>query len=353
MVLPKLDYTLESPEERKALVEQILQENPEVSDAYLEVLADYMILSMEKQERKEKKILTENRMATVNKRETSFEGLVAQLENGEDGIYSLMNDGRSVLFTPKIGITKEDLNEIPYLPQLKDAIDSWDAALKRTSGKDAFTIKKALIDMRKDQYVIKQAYRRPVIPAKITHCGITHVSIDDNSYLNENNEIVKQGITLMDPEVVSAILCNYSKLKEDSYDCFEGDIWYLLQAFEEICDAALKDFPLYLRLVECKIDGMQNSAIQDTLQVEFGIKHTPEYISSLWRKKIPKMIAAEAENKFLYHEFDIQELPMKKCTRCGQNKPAHNNFFSINNTSKDGWYSICKACRNQKSKKKE
>lgn len=353
MVLPKLDYTLESPEERKALVEQILQENPEVSDAYLEVLADYMILSMEKQERKEKKILTENRMATVNKRETSFEGLVAQLENGEDGIYSLMNDGRSVLFTPKIGITKEDLNEIPYLPQLKDAIDSWDAALKRTSGKDAFTIKKALIDMRKDQYVIKQAYRRPVIPAKITHCGITHVSIDDNSYLNENNEIVKQGITLMDPEVVSAILCNYSKLKEDSYDCFEGDIWYLLQAFEEICDAALKDFPLYLRLVECKIDGMQNSAIQDTLQVEFGIKHTPEYISSLWRKKIPKMIAAEAENRFLYHEFDIQELPMKKCTRCGQNKPAHNNFFSINNTSKDGWYSICKACRNQKSKKKE
>lgn len=353
MVLPKLDYTLESPEERKALVEQILQENPEVSDAYLEVLADYMILSMEKQERKEKKILTENHMATVNKRETSFEGLVAQLENGEDGIYSLMNDGRSVLFTPKIGITKEDLNEIPYLPQLKDAIDSWDAALKRTSGKDAFTIKKALIDMRKDQYVIKQAYRRPVIPAKITHCGITHVSIDDNSYLNEDNEIVKQGITLMDPEVVSAILCNYSKLKEDSYDCFEGDIWYLLQAFEEVCDAALKDFPLYLRLVECKIDGMQNSAIQDTLQVEFGIKHTPEYISSLWRKKIPKMIAAEAENRFLYHEFDIQELPMKKCTRCGQNKPAHNNFFSINNTSKDGWYSICKVCRNQKSKKKE
>jgi hypothetical protein len=32
---------------------------------------------MEKQEKKEKKLLTDNRMVTVNKRETSFEGLVS------------------------------------------------------------------------------------------------------------------------------------------------------------------------------------------------------------------------------------------------------------------------------------
>jgi hypothetical protein len=49
---------------------------------------------MEKQEKKEKKILTENRMATVNKRECSFEGLVSQLENGEDGIYNLISNDK-------------------------------------------------------------------------------------------------------------------------------------------------------------------------------------------------------------------------------------------------------------------
>ena len=70
----KLDYTIESPEERKALVEKILEETPDPSPAYLEILADYLVLCMEKQE---KKILTDNRMATVNKRETSFEGLAA------------------------------------------------------------------------------------------------------------------------------------------------------------------------------------------------------------------------------------------------------------------------------------
>ena len=90
----KLDYTLQTPEERVKLVEEVLKENPEPSENYMEILADYLILCMEKQEKKEKKILTENRMATVNKRETSYEGLVSQLENGEDGIYNLMSNDK-------------------------------------------------------------------------------------------------------------------------------------------------------------------------------------------------------------------------------------------------------------------
>ena len=90
----KLDYSLQTPEERNQLVEKILEENPNPSEAYLEVLADYLVLCMEKQERKERKLLTDNRMATVTKRETSFEGLVSQLENGEDGIYNLMTENK-------------------------------------------------------------------------------------------------------------------------------------------------------------------------------------------------------------------------------------------------------------------
>ena len=94
----KLDYSLQTPEERNELVKQILEENPNVSEAYLEVLADYLVLCMEKQEKKERKLLTDNRMATVIKRETSFEGLVSQLENGEDGIYNLMTENKNMIF---------------------------------------------------------------------------------------------------------------------------------------------------------------------------------------------------------------------------------------------------------------
>ena len=111
----KLDYTLENPEDRNNLVKKILEENPEPNEKYLEILADYLILCMEKQEKKEKKILTENRMTTVNKRETSFEGPVSQFENGEDGIYNLVTNDKNIIFQPKVTITKKDLEEIAPL----------------------------------------------------------------------------------------------------------------------------------------------------------------------------------------------------------------------------------------------
>ena len=310
---------------------------------------------MEKQERKERKILTDNRMMTVNKRECSFEGLVSQLENGEDGIYNLITDNKNQIFQPKVTITKKDLDEIQPLRQLREAINVWEAKLKVTEGKDAFVIKKALIEMRKDQYVIKNAYRRPIVPNKLTRS--THVIMlpdETSSFDDEEGYPIPKGVSLLNPVVCSAILCNYSRLKEDSFDRFEGDLYYLMLAFDEIADKALKEYPLYEKIVECKVDGLQNTQIQEILQMEFGIKHSLEYISSLWRKKIPKLIASQAEDEYLYwYYLNIKKGKYKKCSRCGQIKLAHNKYFSKNKTSRDSYYSICKKCRNSKNKTKK
>jgi hypothetical protein len=92
-----------------------LEDNPDPGERYLEILADYLVLCMEKQEKKQRKILTDNRMATVDKREVSFEGLVSQFENGEDGIYNLITENKDIIFQPKITITKKDIQEIQPL----------------------------------------------------------------------------------------------------------------------------------------------------------------------------------------------------------------------------------------------
>ena len=304
---------------------------------------------MEKEEKKEKKILTENRMTTVNKRETSFENLVAQLENGEDGIYSLITENKQIIFQPKVTITKKDLEDIQPLRQLRETIDAWEAKLKTAERKDRFTIKKALIEMRKDQYVIKNAYRGPIVFNKLTHSTHTIELIDKTHTFDENNYPIVEGFSLMNPRVCEAILCNYSRLKQDSWDRFEGDTWYMLYDFEQLTDKALAPYPLYQRLLECKIDGKQNLEIQLILQQEFGIKHSVEYISSLWRNKIPRLIAAAAEDQYLnWYYLNIEKGKYKRCSRCGEVKLAHNKYFSKNKTSKDGFYSICKACRNAK-----
>ena len=344
----KLDYTLESPEERKALVEKILEETPNPTPAYLEILADYLVLCMEKQERKERKMLTENRMATITKRETSFEGLISQFENGEDGIYNLIAENKNQIFQPKVTITKKDLEEIPFLKQIKEAIQFWEDKLKTTSGKNAFIIKKAIIDLRKDQYVIKEAYRQPVVFKSVTHSKF-YTPLDEKITFDENGFCVPQGISFINPAVCSAVLCNYSKLKMDSYSNFEKDTYFFMEAFDELCTIALKDYPLYDKIVEMKIDGRQNVEIQQQLEAEFGIKHSLEYISSLWRKKIPGLIASAAEDQYLdWYYLNIEKGKYKRCSRCGEVKLAHNKYFSKNKTSKDGFYSICKCCRNKK-----
>lgn len=345
----KLDYSLDSPEERVKLVNQILQENPNPNEAYLEILANYLILCMEKQERKQKQILTENRMTTVNKRECSYEGLVSQLENGEDGIYNLINENKHQIFQPKQTITKKDIEEIPPLKQLREAIQLWEAKLKTAQGRDVYTIKRALIEMRKDQYIIKNAYRCPVNIMTFMSVHSPTILEEKLPAFDDEGYPIPQGVSLMRPEVCSAILCNYSELKQNGYAHFEDDTWYLMLDFDRISSKALAPYPLYERLVELKIDGLQNIQIQATLEKEFGIKHSLEYISSLWRNKIPKLIASEAEDQFLnWYYLEIEKGKYKKCNRCGQIKLAHNKYFSKNKTSKDGFYSICKECRNNK-----
>lgn len=351
--MTKLDYTLNTPQERIELVNKILEENPNPNEKYLEILADYLILCMEKQEKKEKKVLTENRMVTVNKRETSFEGLVSQLENGEDSIYNLITENKNVIFQPKIKITKKDLEEIPPLKQLYDTIKIWEERLKRAEGRNAFLIKKALIEMRKDQYIIKEAYRKPIRLNTLTRTK-SYTKFEDTTHeFDEDGYPIPEGVTLLNYKICSAILCNYSRLKQDSYGNFEGDTYYLMCDFDEVCGRALEPFPLYQKLVLYKIDGRQNIEIQELLDEEFGIRHSLEYISSLWKNKIPKLIAAQAEHEYLQWYYLTQEKgKYKRCSRCGQVKLAHNKYFSKNKTSKDGFYSICKECRNRKDREK-
>lgn len=309
---------------------------------------------MEKQERKNRKILTDNRLATVNKREVSLEGITSQMQSGEDGLYGIMREDKNHLLTPKISITPEDIASIPPLAQLRRTIEDWEKALKRASGRDVYIIKKALIEMRKDQYLIKQAYQRPIVPQKVFGTSYSYIPLEDASYLDSSSgAVIVKGISFMDIKVVRALLAEYSKIKEDSYDDFRADAWYLMQDFEDLVESALAaDYPYYYSLVTYKIDKKTNEEISKLLDKEYGIRHTPEYISSLWQNKIPKLIVAKATEDFLIYEYNRTRLPVKKCSRCGQIKPANNTFFSRNSGSKDHLYSICKECRNRKQRKK-
>lgn len=353
--LPKLDYTVQSPEERNKIVTKIVETLPpqKLTNGYLEVLANYIIYAKTKEERKRQdSVNTDNRLITINKRQTSFQGLVGKFENGEDGVYNLFTEDKNIIFTPKISITEEDLAEIPALRQLRTAIEQVEKAAKTARGKRKYLLKKQIIQMRQDQYVIKTSYKQPIFCLNAVK-NFSSMSFDDSISISQNGKIKdKSLISFMNPKHVSALLRNYSRLKEDCYGKFYTDGYYMMESLDKIVDKALKEkYPLYYSLLIYKIDGKSNLEIQDLLKKEHGIRHSVEYISSLWRNKIPKLIAEQAEIDFLHwYYLEKEKGKWKKCSRCGEIKLAHNKFFSKNNSSKDGFYSICKQCRNKRKR---
>ena len=354
----KLDYTIQSPQERVKLVQKIIDQTPrqQLSKYYLQMMANYIIYAMTKEEKKSKSINTDNRMVTINKRETSFQGLVLKFENGEDGIYNMITNDKNMILTPKISITDQDIAEIPALAELRKAISQIQLLQKRARGRRKYLLKKQLIQMRQDQYVIKMAFKQPVCCLN----GVKNfysMSFDNKiEFDQENKKVFDNGlISLLNPTHISALLRNYSRLKENCYGRFSSDGYYLIQDLEKIVDKALKGkYPLYFKLVVYKIDGLKNNQIQAQLQKQFGMSPSIQYISSLWRRKIPKIIAKEAQKQYLQWYFTMREKgKWKKCSRCGEIKLANNIFFSKNGSSKDGFYSICKDCRNRKKDIKE
>lgn len=351
----KLDYKLKTMEERTRLVDRIVESTPkaQLTARYLEILGDYIMDALPKEERKQMGYLTNNRLITINKRETSFEGLAEKFENGEDGLYNLMVNDKNVLLTPKISITQKDIEEVPGLKQLREEIVQIEAQSKTATGKRKYLLKKALIEMRRDQYVLKNAFRQPMT---VTPSGRGSQKIDlyERRWVDENLEPQSDGlITFFNPKHISAILCNYNALKIETRGRFQNDFYYLIEAFDELLPRALAEYPMYYDIIKWKWSNKTNAEIHDLLLKNYGVNHSAEYVSSLWRNKIPKVIAEYEQDQYLIWYFTHEaEGTWKTCSCCGQTKLAHNRFFSRNNTSKDGFYSLCKTCRNAKNKMK-
>ena len=81
-------------------------------------------------------------------------------------------------------------------------------------------LKKQLIEMRQDQYVIKNAYRKPIYCMNLIK-SFSKINLDEKIILSEEKDVYSTGVVnLFDTKHISALLCNYSKLKEDTWSNF-------------------------------------------------------------------------------------------------------------------------------------
>lgn len=361
-MLIQLNHDIKNETTRKVLVESIVSQQKELSPQELKNLSDYLLyVGDKKQTTKERSeeypIVTKNRDATVIKRQISYEGLIDKLKNGEDGIYNIINNNKDQLLDHKDPITQEDIDNIRGLRECMDVI----AMLERqyneaTTSSRRKKLKTALIDSWKQAYMIKGSNQSGRSVANNMISGLANISIPEKVYFDK--DLIPhsdQPLSLLRPDSISFLLQYYQQLKQETWDMLDSDIhWHLLDLEKVVDDALEKKYPIFYDVLIWKIDGYTNKEIKEMIFDKYQEEHSEQYYSTIWTKKIPKLVAEQAQKNYLLWYFTYEE-PMghrwKTCGKCGRSLLAHSFFFSPN-SSKDGYYSICKECRKKKGGKK-
>lgn len=347
-----LDYSIKDPEGRVALVEEVLKEVPNPDQRYMQAMADYMLFAQDPgQTRKERShespIVTRNRMATTSKRQTSLEGLVDTLENGEDGLYALMADGPQVLDARDL-ITDEDIDSIPMMREMRELVDNLSEQFGRASGRDRYVLKRTIIETWQQMYLLKASFKGAWASSRVRRQvrGIGGMELAGEAWLDE--EGLPQSdcvVSLFNPAHVSFLMTYWFMLRQDTYDRLDADMRWVLVDLESLMDKALRGKPELREIAFLKMLGTPSDEVLAVVNPKYGTNHSEQYLSTIWRKVIPRLVVEQAERRYVRNVWNNDPTrPWKRCGTCGKVKPAHVYWFP-KNSSYDGFYSRCKCCR--------
>lgn len=282
-----LNKTVESSEDRLKLVEDIIDDLGEdnLKASHLRAMSDYLIDATVK-ERGERKgpIMTANRMVTIRNRETSSDALIDnKLEGGENTFHQLISKNpKNSILTHKTGITDEDIQNVPGLKLVVETInylvDQLDKGIKE--GRDVRYLRKTIIELRKNQYDIKNSYNQPM-----------HLRNNINSY-GEQKEI---NMEFTDLETVKSLLNNYPDIyKNLKNNDLGSDTYVILADFEDLLKEVLDENPEYKDVVVLKMMGYNNSETAKILSEERSKKCRSEYVGKVFRDIVPMLIVQKA-----------------------------------------------------------
>lgn len=326
-------------------------------------MATYIVEASERENReteRRREILTQNRLQTIQKREVSLEQLIQSKNNEEiknNYIHSLevkKNENKNKFLCLKDKITAEDLQN-PFIKQIEDTIQYLKWYTKKenlTYIDDIPKIKTIIIELRKDQYVVKQSINHTI---KFTKIGFQHQGeinyYQNTGYIDSNNSykyINNSSFYFHKLSHIAALIQNYQLLKETSANEIQSTIYWILVDFEQLIKYA-SNYNLsekHLDVLTYKMHGYTNEEIHQLLVNKYGKGYSKIYIGTLLNHMIPRLLV-ESYNKYITEWVHTYKMygQWKKCTKCGQILLANGYNFSLNKRGKFGYHSICKKCR--------
>lgn len=353
----KFDYSISTPLGRRDFVAaQCSSGGGGLSQSDLSALADYMLFvgdaSQTKRERcREYPIVTRNRSVTVSKREVSSESLVDDEGLSSEEVLSGMPTDVSVLsLDRKFDVSVED-SDIPYMRDNMEAVRSLQRQMDAATGRRKFDLKRQIISKYQEQHIIRESYLSRGAPiARPCRHDSEPVHFDDSVTIDPKTllPVSSSPVSLFDERCVLALMNERNTLWDLVEGDFQSDVRFIIMDLDRSVKAVYGKDPAMLDFIRMKQAHVPNSDIVERMRERHGMDRSEQWFSTLWTNRVPREVADWNRKQWLLrHWVDPVAGKWKVCSKCGRALLAHPMFFS-RNTSRDGYYSVCKQCRAKK-----
>ena len=407
-----LDYTIERDTDRLQLVKDILDKlETDPSDTDIEQMATYILYGKDEEGNSS---LHRGEVYDNSKRYNSFKtsddyviSLDEMLENPATDEQEFRSAYKRDIYkkqVPTIQRPKYDKKtgelidigdaDIPGMTELWERLDHYDKWIHILQGKlppdpafplfeddyRLYRLKHNLIDMKRTQYYLKDAYKPQIHFQKLDHpkpqfydwdgasaywlpydkwyYRVTHSYTSKVSTNLEDYETRGEGPNLEVKWVICEhnfdwenykhvylLMLNYLPIKEqlkEKLNTYGRTLIWDLERYIEMTPLT----PIRRAIVDRVLIQMPRDQICDELMQEFGFTYNAYYLSTLIANDIPKEIAREALRNRLLCETPKEEL--KVCKDCGRGLPRHPLFYTKNSGRRDGFQSRCRECERKR-----
>lgn len=403
-----LDYSIERDIDRMHAVEDILdklERNP--SSTELEQMGSYILYGKDEngknayQRGEMVKQTRYNSFVTKDEKTLSLDALLEnplsdQQELRELGTRDPRIQSKSIIVRPKYNKKTGELldigdADIPGMEELWHCIDKLEHWIAVLEGKvppqptdmlfdnpyRLYRLKHTLIDLRRHQYYLKDAYKPTIHFLAVDHPKRQYIDWNSDSFYwipystwqnrvqssyypvsqniadyetRENSKseeievkwVVRRHIfNWEDPAHIYAFICNYQALENLLWDKLDTDGHALLMDFQRYRRMANLS-PARECILDCKINQFTYDEIRATIQREHNISYCNSRMANILIREIPRAIAEAATRHRLLTTTPLRGC--KPCKTCGRVLPKHPLFFAIHNDRHDHFSQHCKDC---------
>ena len=407
-----LDYGIERDTDRLIAVQEILdnlERQPTASD--LETMASYILYGKDEDG---KNAVQRKETTDSNKRYKTFQRLADKTQSLDEILENPLADQSTLkpateryIYTkkkPTIARPKYDKqgnlldagdSDIPGMVELWESIDRIAHVVAVSEGKvppdentqiitepyRLYQLKHQLVDMRRHQYYLKDAYKPTLHFLNVRQPSPQLYDWDsdaaywipldewqhkvDNALLHtisKNLEDYETRVGLSGETEVKWVVRHHTfdwenpthiKLLIDNYSALYMQVWDKPDSWAR---TLIYDFDRYFEMCEFsdvreyiltrRIDRATYSTIMNEILQKFGIKYNENHICTVLTTEIPTKMARAAKRHRLILETPPSE--KKRCWTCKQLLPRDTIFFGLNSSRGDGFSSNCKECEKKR-----